>query len=65
MWGCVEDRDEDGAVDIHVVPMVDIDGELQVSAAHMVSLDCPCRPTRKLDHKQIVNHHDPDHPGAE
>lgn len=60
-WGTVEERAEDGSILYHVMPMVSLDGDLLVSAAHDASQNCQCRPI--LD-GNIWQHHDPDHDGA-
>jgi hypothetical protein len=63
----IEERDDDGNfIAYHVMPMVQLDGESIVSAAHIMSDACPCHPN--LEHGKggwdIWNHHDPDHVGS-
>lgn len=61
-WATIEERDDDGLlVWYHVMPMVSLDGDLVISAAHDVSTDCHCRPI--LD-GNIWQHYDPDHDGS-
>ena len=44
-WGLIEERnDAGGFIAYHVMPMVDLDGESVVSAAHEISCICPCKP---------------------
>lgn len=69
MWGVVEKRDDEGEfLAYHVVPMVQLDvaDEPVMSAAHILSEDCPCHPF--LNHGKggwnIWNHHDEGHTGA-
>lgn len=66
-WAVIEQLDESGCfLAYHVVPMVNLDGEAVISAAHELHDGCQCRP--RLEHGDdgwdIWNHNDPDHPGA-
>ena len=66
-WGVIEDRDEDGVfIAYHVMPMIQLDGESIVSAAHDMSDACPCHPNLSQGDGgwDIWTHHDPDHPGS-
>ena len=66
-WGIYEETDDSGSfVAFHNVPMVKIDEEEMVSAAHDLSDTCPCHPlfTRTPLGYILWCHHDPDHAGA-
>ena len=66
-WAVIEQHnEEDEFVALHVVPMIVMDGEQQMSAAHTLSADCPCRPVRTINRHgaPLYNHYDPDHTGA-
>jgi len=67
-WGVYAERDEhDKPTPIHhVVPTIDIDGVQYLSAIHMLSKDCICRPTMEPgdDGHEVWIHHDSDHPGS-
>jgi len=44
-WGCVEEREDNGKfVAYHIMPMIQIDGQAVVSAAHDSNKDCVCHP---------------------
>ena len=57
-WGIVADKKI-----LHIVPLVDLDGERVMSAAHQADMYCPCNPTFDPEYS-IANHHDPEHPGS-
>jgi hypothetical protein len=67
-WGVYEQRDEDDEfVAYHVMPVVVIEGEECRSGDHTLSADCPCGTFVEVSEKTgctIVQHHDPEHPGA-
>jgi hypothetical protein len=67
-WGIVEETDDAGNfAAFHIVPMVTIDGDVLVSAAHDITKNCPCGThfEQGKKHKtKIWIHYDPDHAGA-
>ena len=67
-WGVYEERDEDEEViAFHVMPIVVIEGEECRSGDHTISSDCSCNPLIEISEKTgcaVIQHHDPDHPGA-
>jgi len=66
-WGVIEEREDSGRfVSFHVVPLVRIGDEDEMSAAHQLSDACPCHPFyTENDHGYIVwQHFDPTHKGA-
>ena len=66
-WGVIEQVDEGGTfVAFHIVPMVNIDGDVVMSSAHDLNPECQCHPSlSQNDHGyDMLNHHDADHPGS-
>lgn len=66
-WGVFEEQDDAGKFfAYHIVPMVDLDGESAMSAAHTLEQNCACQPIfdKTKSGRKLVAHHDPDHPGA-
>lgn len=66
-WGVIEQLDESNRfIAFHVVPLINLDGQPTMSAAHELSSTCPCRPFLSVTDLgfDMLNHHDPDHPGA-
>lgn len=67
-WGVFEIWTEDGedTQEIHIVPMVRMDGDEAMSEFHTLDHECPCIPTAARNKWGILmwNHHDPDHPGS-
>jgi hypothetical protein len=69
MWGVVEEMDNAGRFRAyHIIPMVNVDGDLLVSGAHDISAKCHCGPLLERSHTdpttKIYNHYDPDADGA-
>jgi hypothetical protein len=65
-WGVVEVWPEEDTTELHVVPMVDLDGESVMSAAHVLDPECRCGPLPSINELGVKmwTHHDPDHIGA-
>lgn len=65
-WGLVKQTKDDGNTCWHVMPMVDIFGELVPSVAHYPLLNCPCCPLLSYGKGgwEIWTHFDIHHPGA-
>jgi hypothetical protein len=71
-WGVFEEHDDEGYLTVlHVIPVhcLDIEDDvIEMSAAHILSAACPCRPVadgiNESSGVPILNHHDPEHPGA-
>jgi hypothetical protein len=67
-WGVFEVLDdEEITLAIHIVPMVNLDGENVMSAAHVLDPECRCGPLPSTNAHgvQMWNHYDPTHEGAQ
>jgi hypothetical protein len=68
-WGIVEETDDnDKFVAFHIVPMVTVDGDLLVSAAHDITRECACGTHYERGRKHQTDiwiHYDPDYAAAD
>jgi hypothetical protein len=64
-WGVFEVKRE-GAHEIHIAPMVVLDGLEKLSAAHRLDPNCECGTIADVNKHGVLMwwHHDQDHPGA-
>lgn len=65
-WGVFEVWPEKDTTELHVVPMIDLDGEKVMSAARVLNSECRCGPLPEISKfgVKMWNHCDPDHVGA-
>ncbi len=65
-WGCLVAEDDDGASCWHVLPLIELDGEMVPVWSHDASSRCHCGPfpERAAGGWNVWFHCDPDHPGA-